>query len=99
MRYIKILARIIGNLAQKKIIQLLVFFFIFCAFSFYLYTNIDKYLHIFIISKSGVILLFFLSSVFPFINGAQNTLLYRGIGLPDFSYKDGYLIKIGRAHV
>jgi len=62
------------------------------AFVFYLYNNSDKYLELLNISKTGVLALFLLSLTFPLLSGLQNTYLYRGLGLTEFSHRDGYLI-------
>jgi uncharacterized membrane protein YbhN (UPF0104 family) len=62
------------------------------AFAYYLYNNSDKYLELLNISKTRVFFLFLLSLAFPLLNGMQNTYLFRGMGLIEFSHWDGYLI-------
>lgn len=64
---------------------------IIAAFLYYLYTNADQYRELVNISASGALTLFALALVFPLINGAQNILLYRSMGL-QISYQDGFLI-------
>jgi uncharacterized membrane protein YbhN (UPF0104 family) len=60
------------------------------GFVYYLYVNTDRYLHLLNISVTGVIMLFVLSLAFPWLNGIQNTLLYRSLGTSDFSHWDGF---------
>jgi uncharacterized membrane protein YbhN (UPF0104 family) len=69
---------------------------IFClgllaAFSYYLYTNTDKYLRLFRLSTPAVCLVFILSLVLSILNGIINTYLFRSLGLK-ISYRDGFLV-------
>ena len=65
---------------------------IIAVFAYYLYDNADKYLELLHISRTGVLILFLLSLTFPLLNGMQNTYLYRGLGLAEFSHWDSFLI-------
>lgn len=64
---------------------------IIAAFVYYLYLNADQYQRLLNISVPGAIALFALTLAFPVLNGLQNILLYRSLGIP-ISYWDGYLI-------
>jgi len=76
----------------RFILQLVISLGVITAFGIYLYNNLDKYLELLNISKTGVFTLFLLSLTFPLLNGMQNTYLYRDLGLAGFSHRDGYLI-------
>lgn len=73
-------------------LQLVISLGVLAAFAYYLYNNSDKYLELLNISKTGVFALFLLSLTFPLLNGMQNTYLYRGLGVAEFTHRDGYLI-------
>ena len=60
------------------------------GFIYYLYINADQYLQLLNVSASGVAMLFLLSLAFPWLNGVQNTLLYRSLGTMEFSHWDGF---------
>jgi hypothetical protein len=80
------------NKTIRTIVQLLITLGVVGAFGYYLYVNFDKYLELVKISGTGVILLFLLSLAFPILNSIQNTYLYRGLGISNFSHLDGFLI-------
>jgi uncharacterized membrane protein YbhN (UPF0104 family) len=82
----------VNNKRIRFALQLVISLGILLAFVYYLYNNSDKYLELLNISKSGVLILFLISLAFPLLNGMQNTCLYRGLGLTEFSHWDGYLI-------
>jgi uncharacterized membrane protein YbhN (UPF0104 family) len=81
-----------NNKSYRFVLQLAISLGILAAFVYYLYNNSDKYLELLNISKTGVLVLFMLSLTFPLLNSMQNTYLYRGLGLTNFSHWDGYLI-------
>lgn len=62
------------------------------AFVYYLYANADHYLGLLKLSVPGLLALLVLDVPGPVLNGLQNTLLYRSLGTPRFSYRDGILI-------
>ena len=64
---------------------------IIAAFVYYLYVHADQYLALLNVSVPGVVMLFLLSLAFPLINGMQNILLYRSMGI-EISYLDGFLV-------
>lgn len=76
----------------QSVLQLTVIPGTIVAFGYYLYINSDQYLNLLNISLMGVLGLFLLSIAFPILNGIQNTLLYRGLGMANFSYWDGFLV-------
>jgi uncharacterized membrane protein YbhN (UPF0104 family) len=61
------------------------------AFVYYLYLNADKYLELFHLSTSGVLVILLLSLAFTFVSGSITTSLYRGLGV-DLSFRDGFLL-------
>lgn len=58
---------------------------------YFLYTNVDEYLHLLDVSAWGVIVLFLLSLLSPVINGLINVYLLKSLGA-DLSFKEGYLL-------
>ena len=76
----------------RFIFQLVITLGVIITFIYFIYNNSDKYLELLNISQSGVLLLFLLSLAFPFLNGIQNTYLFRGVGVKGFTHRDGYLI-------
>jgi len=84
--------RLLNAKFARSALHLLISLGIIAAFAYYLYINADKYLELLNISKTGVLGLLFLSLAFPVLNGMQNTYLYRGLGMADFSHWDGFLI-------
>ena len=81
-----------NNKSIRFALQLVISLGILGAFLYYLYNNSERYLELLNISKVGVLILFLLSLTFPLLTSAQNTFLYRGVGLTEFSYRDGILI-------
>jgi uncharacterized membrane protein YbhN (UPF0104 family) len=61
------------------------------AFVYYLYNNADRFLELIQLSASGVLLIFLLSLIFPFLSGSMTTFLFRGLGV-DLPFRDGFLI-------
>lgn len=61
-------------------------------FVYYLYANANRYVGLLNLSIPAIVALLLLDIPFPVLNGMQNTLLYRSLGTPDFSYRDGILI-------
>jgi uncharacterized membrane protein YbhN (UPF0104 family) len=61
------------------------------GFGYYIYINIDKYLELLRISTQGVLFIFLIALCFPVLNGIQNTLTYRGLGI-NISIKEGVII-------
>lgn len=62
------------------------------AFVYYLYTNSDQYLELLNVSFAGIIALSLLALSFSVLSGIQNTILYRGLAVTNFSYLDGFFI-------
>jgi uncharacterized membrane protein YbhN (UPF0104 family) len=77
---------------MRFVLQIVISLGILVAFLYYLYNNSDKYLELLNISKTGVSILFLLSLTFPLLNSMQNTYLYQGLGLTEFTHRDGFLI-------
>ncbi len=65
---------------------------ILLAFIYYLYVNADRYINLLRLSLPGLATMFLLNLLFPIMNGMQNTFLYRALGNPNFSHRDGILI-------
>ena len=80
------------NKSSHTVIYILISLVIISAFIYYLINNADKYQELLKISGPEVFILFAISLAFPIVNGMQNTYIYRGLGLDDFSYWDGFLI-------
>jgi uncharacterized membrane protein YbhN (UPF0104 family) len=76
----------------RFVLRLIISLGIIAIFAYYLYENADKYLELLHISRTGVLILFLLSLTFPLLNGMQNTYLYRGLGVAEFSHWDSFLI-------
>jgi len=83
---------ILNSKFARFVLRLILSLGIIAIFAYYLYDNADKYLELFHISSKGVLILFLLSLTFPVLNGMQNTYLYRGLGVPEFSHWDSLLI-------
>jgi uncharacterized membrane protein YbhN (UPF0104 family) len=66
-------------------------FILIAAFVYYLYFNADKYVKLFHLSTTGVLVIFLLSLVFPLLSGSMTTFLFRGIGV-NLSFRDGFLL-------
>ena len=81
-----------GNKHIRSVLLALVGLGIGLAFFWYLYTHADEYLRLLRLSVGGLVLLFVLSLGVPLFNGMQNTLLYRSLGVKEFSHRDGFLI-------
>lgn len=62
------------------------------VFVWYLYTNADQYMKLLDVSIPGLAILFLLSLALPVLNGMQNTILYRNLGITDFTHWDGFLL-------
>lgn len=60
------------------------------AFFYYLYVNADEYFQLIHISPLAVLFLLILSIIFPTINGQINALLFRGVGVQQFPYRDSF---------
>ncbi len=65
---------------------------ILLAFAYYLYANADHYIRLIRLSSPALLTMFLLNLLFPIMNGMQNTYLYRVLGNPNFSHRDGILI-------
>ena len=65
---------------------------ILAALGYYLFQNAEQYARLVRLSAAGLLGLAGLSLLFPVLNGIQNTLLYRSLGVAGFTHADGFLI-------
>jgi uncharacterized membrane protein YbhN (UPF0104 family) len=79
-----------NNKRFRSIILTILSVLLVVGFVYYLYVNADRYLGLLNVSATGVAMLFLLSLAFPWLNGIQNTLLYRSLGTVEFSHWDGF---------
>lgn len=80
------------NLKIRKLLPVLVTVVILVGFGYYLYVNIDQYLHLLSVSPGSILELLGLSLAMTLLNSIQNTYVYRGLGIANFSHRDSYLI-------
>ena len=64
---------------------------IISGFIYYLFVNSEKYLNLLRLSPLYIALLFLLACTSPFLNGAINTLMFRGLGA-NLSHREGILL-------
>lgn len=64
---------------------------IIAIFIFYLYDNSEKYLSLLRLSSTSIVFLLLLAFTSPFLNGAINTHMFRGLGA-NLSHREGFLL-------
>jgi uncharacterized membrane protein YbhN (UPF0104 family) len=80
------------NRRFRSALLILIGLVVVIAFARYLYLHADEYQRLLRLSAGGMAMLFVLALGIPLFNGMQNTLLYRSLGLKNFTHREGFLI-------